>query len=81
MAEILSIGHSTLDYPSFAALLKVEGVTALADVRSAPYSRYQSQFNRAVLKAALANDSIAYVFLGKELGSVPDQHLDSMEKS
>jgi uncharacterized protein (DUF488 family) len=73
MTEILSIGHSTLDYPSFALRLKAEGVTAVADVRTAPYSRHQPHFSRNELKSALARDSITYVFLGKELGGRPDR--------
>lgn len=73
MTEILSIGHSTLDYPSFALRLKVEGVTAVADVRTVPYSRHQPHFSRNELKGALALDAIGYVFLGRELGGRPDR--------
>lgn len=68
---ILSIGHSTLDYGQFVGRLKAAGVTAVADVRSAPFSRNFPQYNRDVLKAALDRDGIAYVFLGKELGGRP----------
>lgn len=68
---ILSIGHSNLTYEAFAARLKSMGVTAVADVRSAPFSRHFPQYNRDALKASLANDGIAYVFLGKELGGRP----------
>lgn len=73
MMEILSIGHSTLEYGSFVARLKAEGVTALADVRTSPYSRHYPHFNRNELKSSLARDNIAYVFLGRELGGRPDQ--------
>ncbi len=73
MFEIISIGHSTLDYGSFVARLNAEGVTAVADVRTAPFSRHSPHFNRRELQAALACDSIAYVFLGKELGGRPDR--------
>lgn len=61
------------------ALLQQHGVTALADVRSSPYSRYVSQFNKAPLKVALQAASIQYVFLGQELGarpSNPDCYVD-----
>lgn len=71
MAEFLTIGHSTLDYERFVSHLKAEAVTALADVRSAPYSRRVPHFSRDALKSALATDGIAYVFLGKELGGRP----------
>lgn len=70
---ILSIGHSTLAYDQFLARLKQAGATAVADVRTAPFSRHFPQFNRDVLKAALTGDGIAYVFLGDELGGRPSE--------
>ena len=74
--EILTIGHSTHSIERFLELLSVHGVTAVADVRSAPYSRYQPEFNREVLHQSLADHGVAYVFLGMELGARPnDQSL------
>lgn len=72
MSEILSVGHSSQSYSTFAALLKTEGITAIADVRSSPFSRHYPQFNRTQLKTLLAEDQISYVFLGKELGGRPN---------
>lgn len=69
--EVLTIGHSTLQYGDFLQLLRNASVTAVADVRSAPYSRQQPQFNRENLQQELRKDGIAYVFLGKELGGRP----------
>jgi uncharacterized protein (DUF488 family) len=66
---IFTIGHSTHALPSFVALLRKHGITALADVRSAPYSRFNPQFNRETLAKALAANGIKYVFLGEELGA------------
>lgn len=69
MNELLTIGHSTHPIDVFIGLLKQHGVTAVADVRSHPYSRYFPQYSRDALKEALAQAKIAYVFLGKELGA------------
>ncbi len=69
--EVLTIGHSTLDYESFLTLLREAKITAVADVRSTPYSRNE-EFNRDVLKKELASDGISYVFLGAELGGRPE---------
>jgi uncharacterized protein (DUF488 family) len=44
-------------------------VTAVADVRSTPYSRRNPQFKRDDIRAALKSLSIQYVFLGEELGA------------
>ena len=68
---VLTIGHSNLPYARFISLLKNAGVTAVADVRSAPYSRHFQHFNREALHEGLRTDGIAYVFLGRELGGRP----------
>ena len=49
-------------------LLRQHDVTAVADVRSAPYSRFSPQFNREALARALDAEGIHYVYLGNELG-------------
>jgi len=66
---ILTIGHSTHEFPSLAALLRQHEVTAIADVRSVPASRFTPQFNRGSVERALREAGIKYVFLGKELGA------------
>ena len=69
---VLTIGHSTHSFDAFVALLKQHDVTALADVRSAPYSRLHPQFNRETLAQCLKPLAISYVFLGRELGGRSD---------
>lgn len=69
--EVLTIGHSTLPYERFLALLRQASVTAVADVRTAPFSRHFPHFNRDVLRDELRQDNVAYVFLGQELGGRP----------
>ncbi len=66
---VLTVGHSTHSIEVFLALLSRHGVTALADVRSTPYSRTNPQFNRETLEIRLKADGIKYVFLGAELGA------------
>lgn len=70
--ELFTIGHSNHTIEGFISLLQQHGVTALADVRSHPYSRFSPHFNRAALKEALAREEIRYVFLGQELGARPN---------
>lgn len=69
---VLTIGHSTHLLEAFVALLRQHGVTALADVRSVPYSRFNRQFNRETLEKSLKTGGIKYVFLGRELGGRSD---------
>jgi uncharacterized protein (DUF488 family) len=67
--EIFTVGHSNHPAELFIGLLERHAVTAVADVRSTPYSRRNPQFNREKLRDALKAKGIQYVFLGKELGA------------
>lgn len=69
---VYTIGHSTHSIETLIGLLKSHDMSAVADVRSRPYSRMNPQFNRETLKEALRNAHIQYVFLGKELGARSD---------
>lgn len=69
--EVFTIGHSTLAYERFLELLRRWSVTAVADVRTAPYSRHLPQYNKNALRDELRHEGIAYVFLGRELGGRP----------
>lgn len=66
---LFTIGHSTHPAERFVELLRRHGITAVSDVRSAPYSRMNPQYNREPLKELLVRSGIAYVFLGEELGA------------
>ena len=66
---IYTIGHSNHEMEAFIALLRGHGVTCLADVRSHPYSRMYPQYCHDALKAALRQNAMAYIFLGRELGA------------
>jgi uncharacterized protein (DUF488 family) len=72
VTTLYTIGHSNHPIEAFIALLTSNRITAIADVRSRPYSRRNPQFNKERLAASLAEHHIAYVFLGKELGARSD---------
>ncbi len=65
---VLTVGHSTHSAEKFADLLKRHEVEALADVRAAPWSRFNPQFNRETLAGSLEPHRIQYIFMGAELG-------------
>ena len=69
---IFTIGHSNHSWEDFLALLARHGVQVVADVRSAPYSRFNPQFNRDALAAALKVRGMDYLYCGRELGGRPD---------
>ena len=68
---VYTIGHSNHSIEHFVSLVKQAGISAIADVRSSPYSRIHSQFNREPLKETLRREGVQYVFVGKELGARP----------
>jgi uncharacterized protein (DUF488 family) len=67
--QVLTIGHSTHSLDEFVSLLQRNDVTALADVRSMPFSRFMPHFNRRELRRALVERDLSYAFLGRELGA------------
>ena len=70
MNLVFSIGHSDHTAEAFVALLARHGVSAVADVRAAPYSRHHPQFSKAALIATLRAAGLAYVYLGEQLGGL-----------
>jgi uncharacterized protein (DUF488 family) len=65
---IYGIGHSTQHQKSLVTNLKKHGIKVLVDVRSKPYSSYNIQFNREVLRGYLRDCNIEYEWYGKALG-------------
>jgi uncharacterized protein (DUF488 family) len=70
MTTVYTIGHSTLEWPTFQRLLDRAGIGVVIDVRSNPVSRLP-HFNLTELKGRLNAAGICYVFLGLELGGRP----------
>ena len=70
-SRILTIGHSNHNWPRFLELLKSNGVEALVDARSHPYSKFCPQFDSDSIRKALAEAGIRYVPLGSQLGGRP----------
>jgi uncharacterized protein (DUF488 family) len=68
---ILTVGHSNHAFEHFLQILRANQVTAVADIRSEPYSGYKPEFNRETLKSSLDESGIDYVFLGDQLGARP----------
>jgi len=70
--DIYTIGHSNHELEYLMGLLAQHHISAVADVRSSPYSRINPQFNREGFANSLKKSGIEYVFLGKELGARTD---------
>lgn len=68
---IHTIGYGNRTISEFIALLKHNGVQYLIDVRSKPLSRFNPDFSRVALESTLKNNNIRYVFMGNNLGGLP----------
>jgi uncharacterized protein (DUF488 family) len=72
---ILSIGYGNRQISDFIALLHLNGITTIVDIRSNPFSRFQPNYNKNKLQAILYENGISYVFKGDELGGKPQNHM------
>lgn len=68
---IYSIGHGIKKIETFLNELNSFKISYLVDVRTSPYSKYNPQFNREILKNDLEKAGITYVYLGENLGGLP----------
>ncbi len=75
-ARVFAVGHSTRPVEELVGLLRENGVTTLADVRTVPRSRHNPQFEREALAASLAAAGIRYVHLPR-LGGLRHARRDS----
>ena len=58
---VLTIGHSTRTLEEFIHLLQAHGATCVVDVRTAPGSRHNPQFNKDSLPHSLRPAGLGYV--------------------
>ncbi|NDY58164.1 DUF488 domain-containing protein [Desulfovibrio sulfodismutans] len=66
---LYTIGYTSYDVPGLIAVVQKLGITAIADVRSMPYSALHPEYNRDKLKEILRNSGVQYVFLGDLVGA------------
>ncbi|HLJ92503.1 MAG TPA: DUF488 domain-containing protein [Gemmataceae bacterium] len=71
--RLYSIGHSNHSLDHFMHLLDRARVTAVADVRSQPFSQWLPHFNRPELERELRLRGVGYAFAGHQLGGRPAQ--------
>ena len=68
---IYSIGHGNKKFEDFLKELSSFNIKYLIDVRTSPYSKYNPQYNRELLKNNLEAANITYVYMGDNLGGLP----------
>jgi uncharacterized protein (DUF488 family) len=68
---LYTIGHGNRNPDDFLLLLKQFGIAYVIDVRSQPYSKFNPQFNKDILKFFLESNNIKYIFMGDLIGGRP----------
>lgn len=70
MTTIYTVGHGAAPLTTLRAVLVNAGISVLVDVRSFPRSRWNPQYNRAEVEAALPIWGIRYEWKGLNLGGL-----------
>ncbi len=71
MDALFTIGHSNHRLVAFIEMLKAKAIEVVVDIRSAPYSRYVPQYNKAEIAKSLEETELQYLYLGDGLGGKP----------
>jgi len=69
--DLFSVGHSNIPADRFIGLLRAAGASAIADVRSTPFSRRFPWFSGPRLAARLREEGLTYSAFGDSLGGRP----------
>ena len=64
-----TIGHSTHELNKFFNLLDHNNIDCIVDIRSTPYSKVATSYNRESLKSILKASKIKYIYMGDQLGA------------
>ncbi len=75
---LYTIGYATKPIDVFIGQLKHYNINVVADIRSVPYSKIFHDYHKEALADCLKRHSIAYTFIGDELGprSKDPKHYD-----
>jgi len=70
-SNLYTIGHSTFTVEEVLKKLTDNNIEYLMDVRSYPYSKFASQFNREPFSRFLEEHGVHYFFMGNRFGARP----------
>jgi uncharacterized protein (DUF488 family) len=67
--EIFTIGYAGFEIENFIKVLKEHHINSLIDVRSSPFSKIYSDYNKPLLHKTLQNRGIIYRNYNREFGA------------
>jgi uncharacterized protein (DUF488 family) len=69
--RLFTIGYGARTIGEFIETLKAQSIDCLIDVRTAPYSKFKTDFSKESLKRHVERAGIRYLFMGDTLGGQP----------
>lgn len=67
--EIYTIGHSNYTMERLIDMLEYYNINCVVDIRGTPYSKYNIQFDKEIIRYTLTNAGFVYIYMGKELAA------------
>lgn len=67
--ELFTIGHSHYSVDELVDRLKCYAINCVVDIRGTPYSKYNIQFNKEVIRETLRHKGYVYIYMGKEFAA------------
>jgi uncharacterized protein (DUF488 family) len=68
---LFTIGYGARTLDEFIAALKANRIEFVIDVRTAPYSKFKTDFSKELLQYHLERAGVRYLFMGDTLGGQP----------
>ena len=65
---VYTIGHSNRNISDFIYILRKFNIELLVDIRTYPYSKFASDYNKEILFRSLKGNNIEYLYRGDTLG-------------
>lgn len=69
---VFTAGFSNMSAERFLNNLRTYDIQTLVDVRSRPFARHTPHFNKDQIEVLATRAGLRYVYLGRELGGMPD---------
>ena len=67
--KIYTIGHSNYSLDKFINMLRYFNIDCVVDIRGTPYSKYNIQYNKEMLRYSLVKAGFTYIYMAKEFAA------------
>lgn len=67
--DIYTIGHSNYSMEKLIEMLRYFNIDTVVDIRGTPYSKYNTQFDKEVIRYNLTKEGFIYIYMAKEFAA------------